>query len=44
VSEMSLSHPGLAITVAIEVANVKHIPVNDVLSACLRNTLDMYDL
>lgn len=41
---MRLSHHGLAITVASEIAEIKDITIEEVLQACLKNTKDMYDL
>lgn len=41
---MRLSHPGLAITVAAEIAEIKDLSIEEVLKSCLTNTKDMYDL
>lgn len=42
--EMSFSHPGMAITVAHEVASFQGIPVSKVLQATRKNTKDMYGI
>ncbi|XP_071083549.1 uncharacterized protein [Haliotis cracherodii] len=39
-----LSHPGMAVLVAEEVARIKEIPVGQLLKACRNNTLAMYGI
>ncbi|XP_064605085.1 putative deoxyribonuclease TATDN2 [Liolophura sinensis] len=43
-ADMSFSHPGMAITVAHEVASFQGIPVSKVLQATRKNTKDMYGI
>lgn len=41
---MPHSHPGMAITVAVEVARLKNISVDKVLQETRENTRDMYGI
>ena len=41
---MRYSHPGLAITVARTVAELRRISIDDVLAACYQNTRQMYGI
>ena len=43
-SDTTSSHPGMAITVALEVAQLRGIGISEVLSACYANTKTMYSL
>ena len=42
--EMQYSHPGMAITVAHEVARLKQLPLEEVLAACYQNSINMYGM
>ena len=41
---MECSHPGMAVTVAGEVAQIKGISIEEVLKQCLQNTEGMYGI
>ena len=43
-SAMEFSHPGMAVTVAAEVALLRGIDVEQVLSQCLTNSKNFYNL
>ncbi|XP_041348731.1 uncharacterized protein LOC121368175 [Gigantopelta aegis] len=43
-SRQHVSHPGMAITVAVEVANLRDVPVSMVLAHCYRNTKTLYGI
>ena len=42
--DFPLSHPGMAVTVAVEVAKIKRIALDEVLIACRKNTIRMYNM
>ena len=41
---MQHSHPGMAITVAQQVAEIKGVSLETVLDHCMRNTFQMYGI
>ncbi|XP_041348706.1 uncharacterized protein LOC121368161 [Gigantopelta aegis] len=43
-SQQHVSHPGMAITVAVEVAYLRDVPVSMVLAHCYRNTKTLYGI
>ena len=42
--EVRTSHPGMAISVAVEVARMRGLGIDEVLTACLKNTKEMYGI
>ncbi|ELT96297.1 hypothetical protein CAPTEDRAFT_101517, partial [Capitella teleta] len=42
--EMEYSHPGMAISVAWKIAQLKNLPTEEVLRVCLENAKDMYGI